>query len=79
MKFVYLYPSHTLLVDSGDELDTTDKRKVRKPKSPSQRLPRSVSEEVMALEGRFYPEETQMDNRQRRGKKQRGQNLTESD
>ena len=78
MKFVCTC-CRTLLVDSGDELDTADKRKLRKPKSPSQRLPRSVSEEVLALEGRFYPEETQMDSRKRRLKKQRGQNFTESD
>lgn len=31
------------------------RRPQRKAKSPQERLPRSVSEEVLALEGKFYP------------------------
>lgn len=43
--------------ETEDDLDTLERRRAaKKTKSPPHRLPRSVSEEVLALEGKFNPE-----------------------
>lgn len=60
------------------------RRPQRKAKSPQERLPRSVSEEVLALEGKFYPgpmgsDNSQDDSRTRRMKARQRRERSETD